>query len=89
MDGYQFVGWYKGYSSDADRGTKVTSSDTYTLSADEPFSTTVYTAVYERVYDVRYHGTDGKVLYTVKVKASDNRSFVQTVKDDKVTTSRR
>lgn len=83
VDGYQFVGWYKGYSSDADRGTKVTSSDTYTLSADEPFSTTVYTAVYERVYDVRYHGTDGKVLYTVKVKASDNRSFVQTVKDDK------
>lgn len=78
--GYEFTGWYKDYVSGDNTGTQLTSSKTYALTGDERFSGETYTAVYQPVYEVRYHTVDGSVIYTAKVAADSDRKFLQTVK---------
>lgn len=82
--GYEFEGWYKGYTSETDKGTKISSSHSTTLAPDVKSGT--YTAVYNKVntdnkYTVKYHGLNGQTIYTVYVDKSASRTFVNTMTD--------
>lgn len=77
-DNYAFVGWYTGYQSDADKGTLVSSNRKTELSGTDVFAGTTYTAVYEKVYRLNYHDTEGNIIYTAYASQSNPRSFVQT-----------
>lgn len=74
--GYEFKGWYEGYVSAAEPGSLVSAGEEHALDARDVFSGAVYTAVFERVHEVRYHGTDGGVLFTAHVSETEGRSFV-------------
>lgn len=81
VPGYRFVGWYDDYDAATGAGVLVTTGSAYGLMPEEPFGTNMFTAVYEPVFDVRYHMPDGEV-HTVKVAASEQRSFVESVTDE-------
>lgn len=76
VPGYEFRGWYRDFDQSAGTGERITAADVWALGANV-FDETVYTAVYEAVYDVRYHGVDGSVLFTAHAKEGDPRSFVE------------
>ena len=77
-NGYNFVGWYTGYQDNNDYGTLLSANPTYPLTAKTAVnSTETYTAVYEQSYLVRYFDTQGNVIYSVTVNASEPRSFVE------------
>lgn len=82
QEGYEFRGWYTGYVDADEPGTMLTAAPTHVLTASELAGAEVYTAVFERVHEVRYHDTDGSVLYTAKVADGSGRSFVTTVTGD-------
>lgn len=72
----------------------MTDDEKYPLEGSEPFESVTYTAVYKIApYKVRYHDTDGKVIYTATVDPNDtgdlrgqdgNAGFVQTVEVPKM-----
>lgn len=72
-DGYQFEGWHKGSYNGESCGTRVT--------GDDRFAGNTYVAVYTKVHEVRYHDTEGNVIYTAKVSESERRTFYQTIQD--------
>lgn len=76
VPGYDFVGWYTDYGENGP-GTPMSTLKDYVLTGNRPFESTVYTAVYVKVYEVRYHDTSGNVVYTANVTESDARSFVK------------
>lgn len=78
VTGFDFVGWYSGYTDLNNLGTAITTNSEYTLENDEPFKTVTYTAVYRKVYKINYYGTDGSIIYTAVVYEGDTRSFVET-----------
>lgn len=80
--GYEFVGWYAGYVSDAEPGSLVSSGDSFALPSSKLFAPATYTAVYRKVFEVRYHDAQGSVAFTARVAEGDARSFVTTEKDD-------
>lgn len=85
---YDFVGWSRDYVNDG-QYTLMTDDEKYPLEGSEPFESVTYTAVYKKTpLKVRYHDTDGKVIYTATVDPNDtgdlrgqdgNAGFVQTV----------
>ncbi len=82
VEGYRFVGWYKGIPADklADSSQytsdKLVSTDSsYRLTGDSPYETTVYTARYLKVCKVVYHDQDGNVLATDYVYEGDDHPF--------------
>lgn len=91
---YDFVGWSRDYYEDNDSYTLMTGDKTYFLDGNEPFREVTYTAIYKPTpLKVRYHDTDGKVIYTATVDPNDtgdlrgqdgNAGFVQTVKVPKM-----
>lgn len=90
---YDFVGWSRDYVNDG-QYTLMTDDEKYPLEGGEPFESVTYTAVYKKTpLKVRYHDTDGKVIYTATVDPNDtgdlrgqdgNAGFVQTVKVPKM-----
>ena len=90
---YDFVGWSRDYVNDG-QYTLMTDDDKYPLEGSEPFESVTYTAVYKKTpLKVRYHDTEGNVIYTATVDPSDtsvlrgqdgNAGFVQTVKVSKM-----
>ncbi len=91
---YDFVGWSSDYEEGKDSYTLMTGDKTYFLDGNEPFRDVKYTAIYKLTpLKVRYHDTDGKVIYTATVDPNDtgdlrgqdgNAGFVQTVKVPKM-----
>ena len=90
---YDFVGWSRDYVNDG-QYTLRTDDEKYPLEGSEPFESVTYTAVYKKTpLKVRYHDTDGKVIYTATVDPNDtgdlrgqdgNAGFVQTVEVPKM-----
>lgn len=90
---YDFVGWSRDYVNDG-QYTLMTDDEKHPLEGSEPFESVTYTAVYKKTpLKVRYHDTDGKVIYTATVDPNDtgdlrgqdgNAGFVQTVKVPKM-----
>lgn len=76
--GYQFDHWATGYIDDGNQGNPVTENSNFVLRGGKPFDGTLYTAVYVPVHEVRYHDTQGNVIYTANVKGGD-RTFVHDV----------
>lgn len=65
VEGYIFKGWYLGYASDAQPGTRVSAERDHLLSDEAAFAGNTYTAVYEKVdekasYKIRFHIPGGK-----------------------------
>lgn len=90
---YDFVGWSRDYKGN-DSYTLMTGDKTYFLDGNEPFQEVTYTAIYKPTpLKVRYHDTEGKVIYTATVDPNDtgdlrgqdgNSGFVQTVEVPKM-----
>ena len=90
---YNFVGWSRDYV-DNNSYTLMTGDKTYFLDGNEPFRKVTYTAIYKPTpLKVRYHDTEGKVIYTATVDPNDtgdlrgqdgNSGFVQTVEVPKM-----
>lgn len=90
---YDFVGWSRDYVNDG-LYTLMTDDEKYPLEGSEPFESVTYTAVYKKTpLKVRYHDTEGNVIYTATVDPNDtsvlrgqdgNAGFVQTVKVPKM-----
>lgn len=90
---YDFVGWSRDYKGN-DSYTLMTGDKTYFLDGNEPFREVTYTAIYKPTpLKVRYHDTEGNVIYTATVDPNDtsvlrgqdgNAGFVQTVKEPKM-----
>lgn len=90
---YDFVGWSRDYKGN-DSCTLMTGDKTYFLDGNEPFREVTYTAIYKPTpLKVRYHDTEGNVIYTATVDPNDtsvlrgqdgNAGFVQTVKVPKM-----
>lgn len=90
---YDFVGWSRDYVNDG-QYTLMTDDEKYPLEGSEPFESVTYTAVYKKTpFKVRYHDTEGNVIYTATVDPNDtsvlrgqdgNAGFVQTVKVPKM-----
>lgn len=90
---YDFVGWSRDYV-DNNSYTLMTGDKTYFLDGNEPFREVTYTAIYKPTpLKVRYHDTEGKVIYTATVDPNDtgdlrgqdgNSGFVQTVEVPKM-----
>lgn len=90
---YDFVGWSRDYVNDG-QYTLMTDDEKYPLEGSEPFESVTYTAVYKKTPPkVRYHDTEGNVIYTATVDPNDtsvlrgqdgNAGFVQTVKVPKM-----
>ena len=90
---YDFVGWSRDYAND-DSYTLMTGDKSYSLDGNEPFREVTYTAIYKPTpLKVRYHDTDGNVIYTATVDPKDaedlrgkdgNAGFVQTVEVPKM-----
>lgn len=90
---YDFVGWSRDYVNDG-QYTLMTDDEKYPLEDSEPFESVTYTAVYKKTpLKVRYHDTEGNVIYTATVDPNDtsvlrgqdgNAGFVQTVKVPKM-----
>lgn len=90
---YDFVGWSRDYV-DNNSYTLMTGDKTYFLDGNEPFREVTYTAIYKPTpLKVRYHDTEGKVIYTATVDPTDtgdlrgqdgNSGFVQTVEVPKM-----
>lgn len=80
VDRYEFKGWYTNYSDSTESATLISGGNQHRLSGDElfPEDTVTYTAVYEMVNQVRYHDTEGNVIYTASVDAESDRTFVTT-----------
>ena len=74
---YTFQGW----STTGADGTIVNTSTSRVLyGADRfPDPSITYTAIYEQVNEIRYHDTEGNVIYTASVMQDDPRTFVQEV----------
>lgn len=72
---YDFVCWSRDYKADDDTYTPMTGEATYALEGAEPFTRTVYTAVYKQSpLKVRYHDADGDVVYTATVEPGSERN---------------
>ena len=90
---YDFVGWSRDYVNDG-QYTLMTDDENYPLEGSEPFESVTYTAVYKKTpLKVRYHDTEGNVIYTATVDPNDtgdlrgqegNAGFVQTVEVPKM-----
>lgn len=90
---YDFVGWSRDYKGN-DSYTLMTGDKTYFLDGNEPFREVTCTAIYKPTpLKVRYHDTEGNVIYTATVDPNDtsvlrgqdgNAGFVQTVKVPKM-----
>lgn len=90
---YDFVGWSRDYVNDG-QYTLMTDDEKYPLEGSEPFESVTYTVVYKKTpLKVRYHDTEGNVIYTATVDPNDtsvlrgqdgNAGFVQTVKVPKM-----
>lgn len=90
---YDFVGWSRDYVNDG-QYTLMTDDEKYPLEGSEPFESVTYTAMYKKTpLKVRYHDTEGNVIYTATVDPNDtsvlrgqdgNAGFVQTVKVPKM-----
>lgn len=90
---YDFVGWSRDYVNDG-QYTLMTDDEKYPLEGSEPFESVTYTAVYKKTpLKVRYHDTEGNVIYTATVDPNDtsvlrgqdgNAGFVQTAKVPKM-----
>lgn len=90
---YDFVGWSRDYVNDG-QYTLMTDDEKYPLEGSEPFESVTYTAVYKKTpLKVRYHDTEGNVIYTATVDPNDtsvlrgqdgNAGFVQTVRVPKM-----
>lgn len=73
---YDFVGWSSDYEEGKDSYTLMTGDKTYFLDGNEPFRDVKYTAIYKLTpLKVRYHDTDGKVIYTATVDPNDTRDL--------------
>ena len=64
---------FKGWSTTGASGEIVSTSLTFSLFGDSRFPdpSATYTAVYEQTYQVRYHDTDGTVIYTQNLSKGD------------------
>lgn len=76
VDGYEFEGWYKNYVDDSNKGTLITNTSEYELDDDNKYSNNTFTAVYKKVYKLRYFGKNNNVLYETTVSEDDDRTFV-------------
>ena len=91
---YDFVGWSRDYDVSNDSYTLMTGDTSYSLDGNEPFRKVTYTAIYKPTpLKVRYHDTEGTVIYTATVDPNDakdlrgqygNAGFVQTVQVPKM-----
>lgn len=79
---YYFVGWYINYVNDSNLGTKVSDNINYNLSVNEAVSNTTYTAVYKRIYQINYYGTNNSILDTIYVLEGSGRTFLRSDEDE-------
>ncbi len=76
VDGYEFEGWYKNYVDDSNKGNLITNASEYELDDDNRYSNDTFTAVYNKVYKIRYFGKNNNILYETTVSENDDRTFV-------------
>ena len=81
IDNYQFIGWYKNYKSDKDKGELITNNNTLILQKTENVQNDTYTAVYAKSYKIKYYNAEGSIIYTANVRKDENRTFVTEVID--------
>ena len=81
---YTFQGWTTKWETDGENAEIERASTTWTLYGNDRFPDpkVTYTAIYAEVSEIRYHDTDGDVIYTASVTADDNRTFVNTTTVD-------
>lgn len=78
VPGYRFKCWATGYDADTGGYTQFDAKQEHRLSGDARFDGTTYTAIYEKAIQVRYHDTEGNVIYTASLAGNDDRTFVTT-----------
>lgn len=78
VPGYRFKCWATGYDADTGGYTQFDAKREHRLSGDARFDGTTYTAIYEKAIQVRYHDTEGNVIYTASLAGNDDRTFVTT-----------
>lgn len=81
---YTFQGWTTKWATDGENAEIERTSTTWTLYGNDRFPDpkVTYTAIYAEVSEIRYHDTEGNVIYTASVTADDNRTFVSTTTVD-------
>lgn len=81
---YTFQGWTTKWETDGENDGIERTSTTWTLYGNDRFPDpkVTYTAIYAEVSEIRYHDTDGNVIYTASVTADDDRTFVSTTTVD-------
>lgn len=75
---YTFQGWTTKWETDGENAEIERTSTTWTLYGNDRFPDpkVTYTAIYAQVSEIRYHDTDGNVIYTASVTADDDRTFL-------------
>lgn len=83
---YVFKGWTTSYAAGSTDIDENMTSPTFSVTGDDRFVETTYTAIYEESYLIRYHGVDGSVINEVPLTPDEaqTRTFVtmQTVIPD-------
>ena len=82
VQGYNFIGWYKNYTNNENKGELVTTDKIFLLQREDCLQENVYTAVYVKAYTINYYNTEGKIIYSVGVEQDANRTFVNDVFDN-------
>ncbi len=82
VEGYDFIGWYKNYTSENNKGELLTKNKTYLIQKENSLQQERYTAVYVKAYRINYYDTKGEVIYSVGVKQDENRTFVNEALDN-------
>lgn len=78
---YEFVGWYKNYQDENNRGDLVTNNAISILDNNTSIENMTYTAVYREAYKINYYNTEGEIIYSSKAYQDEPRTFVQEVPD--------
>lgn len=76
VEGYEFKGWSSDYQDNGETSSTFTANNKHRLTGDARFEGVTYTAIYEKVNQIRYHDTEGNVIYTATVAEDDQRTFV-------------
>lgn len=72
---------FKGWTTQGDEGEIENASTTWSLYGDNklfPDPAVTYTAVYKKAIQVRYHDTEGNVIYTRDVEEGSQETFITT-----------
>lgn len=82
LNNYTFVGWYKDYQNEENKGELISQNEAYILESNECIGEKIFTAVYKRTGYVNYHDKSGNIIYTAEIDENEERSFVREALDN-------